>query len=705
MISKLFMDKKANNTNILLTSSQYIKGVGPARQVLLNRLGIQTVEDLIMHFPRRYYDRSSMKAICELEPGDDVTFSGVILAVSLRKLGRKRSLLTVAAGDETGRINLVFFNQPYLKKRFRQGKNIIASGRVNLYRGQKQVSSPDFEFSDGSEDSGLIHTGRIVPVYPCTSGISQRMMRRIIKSALEKCRGEIGENLPPDVKRDLNLLSREESFREIHYPRDFDLLETARTRFKFEELFFIHILLRERRRKISESGARPPVSPPYPLVKELLESLPFSLTESQKKVMSEIRNDVESGRGLARLLQGDVGSGKTVVGLLSMFMAVDNGYQTAMMVPTELLALQHYNKIRGYVSEMPLRVELLVGSLSKNEKNRIHRELGAGKIDIVIGTQALIQESISFRRLGLAVVDEQHRFGVKQRARLGRSGELPHFLVMTATPIPRSMAQIVYGDLELSVIESLPFGGRDVKTEIVSEDDREECYTYARKIFREGEQAFILYPLIEESERSDLKAAVTEFETLQEDIFPEFPLGLLHGRMKYEEKKRAIESFKRGEISALVTTTVIEVGVDIPNASLLIINNSERFGLAQLHQLRGRIGRKGNRGVCYLIPGEDTGGESFRRLNYFASTEDGFKVAEKDLEMRGPGEIWGVRQSGRPFFRLLNPIRDTGIVRYSWSKSAELIREDPQLKKQENRVVADYFRLYYKPGMEIADIG
>ncbi|MBD3179415.1 MAG: ATP-dependent DNA helicase RecG [Candidatus Latescibacteria bacterium] len=698
------MNKKQNN-DILRTSSQYVRGVGPARQKLLLNLGIRTVEDLIMHFPRKYQDRSNMKKISELEPGDDVTFSGVVLAVSLRKLGRRRSLLTVAVGDETGRVNLVFFNQPYLEDRFKQGKNIIASGRVNLYRGDKQVSAPDFEFTGRGGDKRLIHTGRIVPVYPSTSGISQRMMRRIIRTALDRCSGSILENLPAQVIGELGLMTREESFRQIHYPEGYEVLETARRRFKFEELFFIHILLRERRKRMAQKSSRPDVSPPYPLLRKLLGQLPFSLTESQKKVMSEIRSDMESGRGLSRLVQGDVGSGKTVVSLLSMFMAIDCGYQTAMMVPTELLALQHFTRIRDYLSGLPVRVELLVGSLKAMEKKEIHKGLASGEIDMVIGTQALIQEAISFRRLGFAVIDEQHRFGVKQRARLGSRGELPHFLVMTATPIPRSLAQIVYGDLELSVIEKLPFGRRKVTTEVITEDDRGECYSLARKVFRKGEQAFILYPLIEETESSDLKAAVNEFETLQKEVFPRFPLGLLHGRMSYQEKSMAIESFKKGDISALVTTTVIEVGVDIPNASLLIINNAERFGLAQLHQLRGRIGRKGKEGVCYLIPGEDAGGDSLRRLNYFASTTDGFRVAEKDLQLRGPGEIWGVRQSGRPVFRLLNPVSDTEIVKYSWKKSEELVRDDPGLKKKQNRVVAEYFRDYYKPGMEIADIG
>jgi ATP-dependent DNA helicase RecG len=531
------------------------------------------------------------------------------------------------------------------------------------------------------------------------------MIRRIVRNALERCRGRIRENLPESIINDLNLMSREESFRQIHYPGDFEALDKAIKRFKLEEIFFIHILLRERRKKITESGTRPVISPPYPLLKKLLQRLPFELTGSQKGVMTEIRSDMESGRGLSRLLQGDVGSGKTVVGLLSILMAVDNGYQAAMMVPTELLALQHYRKIKEYAGDLPVRVELLVGSLSGTEKEEIHRELSSGDIDIVVGTQALIQESISFSRLGLAVIDEQHRFGVRQRARLGESGELPHFLVMTATPIPRSLARIVYGDLELSVIEKLPFGKRKVVTEILSEDDREECYARARELFEKGEQAFILYPLIEESGNSELRAAVNEYERLQRQVFPSFPLGLLHGRMSYEEKKRAIESFKGGDISALVTTTVIEVGVDIPNASLLIINNAERFGLAQLHQLRGRIGRKGNRGICFLIPSEDAGARSMKRLSYFASTSDGFKVAEKDLQMRGPGELWGTRQSGVPVFRLLNPVKDTAIVSYSWRKSAELIESDPLLEKERNRVVADYFRLYYKPRMEIADIG
>ncbi len=699
------MKNNPNNRNILKMSSQFIKGVGPSRQLLLQRLGIETVEDLLMHYPRGYYDRSNMTKICDIEVESEATFAGIVLVVSLRKLRGGRTILKVAVGDETGRIDLVFFNQPFLKKMFRQGRKIIVSGTVNLYRGVKQISAPDFEFYSDDPDGGFIHTNRIVPVYPLTSGISQRMMRIIIKAALEKAKGRIEENIPEPLRDSLKFIGRQEALQQIHYPETFQDLDEAVRRLKFEEVFFIHLLLKMRRKKICENNPRPKISPPYGLLKKFLKSLPFRLTEAQKKVLHEIRGDVENSRGMGRLLQGDVGSGKTIVGLASMIMAVDNGYQTAMMVPTEILARQHYKKIKEYLKDLPINVELLIGALKKQEKERLYSELERGSIDIIIGTQALIQEGISFKQIGLAIIDEQHRFGVKQRASLGKKNELPHFLVMTATPIPRSLAQIVYGDLKLSVIDSFPFGTREVKTELVKEERKSDCYSFARKLFREGGQAFIVYPVVEDSDRSDLKAATAEFERLQRDLFKDFPIGLLHGRMSFEEKSKAVDMFVNGEIAALITTTVIEVGVDIPNASMLIVNNPERFGLAQLHQLRGRIGREGRKGVCFLITGENIGKKSLDRLEFFAETNDGFAVAEKDLQIRGPGEIWGFRQSGYPLFRLINPISDNMIVKCSWEESDKLLEIDPHLNKPENRVVEKYFRLYYKERMEIAEIG
>jgi len=699
------MYKASNNEKILKTSSQYVKGVGPARQRILARMGIENLEDLLMHFPRTYYDRSDTAPISGLEPGKEATFEAVVLASSLRRIRRGSTILTVAVGDETGRIDLVFFNQPYLKDKFKQGDSVMVSGTVGLYRGEKQINSPDCELLPETQDVELIHTGRIVPVYPLTAGITQRMMRRIISAGLEKCRGAVDENLPGPVMRKMGFMRREEAFRLIHYPGSFDERNAAAERFKFEEAFFIHLFLKRRRKCFLEGRERPLIKPPYRLMKAFLESLPFELTGAQRKVLNEIKADIESKEGLARLLQGDVGSGKTVVGLASMLAAVDNGYQAAMMVPTEILAEQHFDRTRDYLNGMDLKIELLVGSIGRSEKKRIRRELEDGEVDIVLGTQALIQEGITFHRLGLAVIDEQHRFGVKQRARLGKSDYLPHFLVMTATPIPRSMAQIVYGDLRLSVIDELPTEARKVRTEIIPENAREECYRAAREVFSNGGQAFILYPVIEENEGSDLMSATAEFERLQRDVFPDVPLGLLHGRMSHEEKSKAIKMFRKGEIPALVTTTVIEVGVDVPGAEMIIINNPERFGLAQLHQLRGRIGRTGQEGLCCLIQSEQAGAISRKRLAYFAGTDDGFQLAEMDLEIRGPGEIWGTRQSGRPVFRLLNPIRDNEIVRSSWRESDIIIEEDPSLEKSENRVVADYFHYYYKPGMEIAEIG
>jgi len=690
--------------NPLLESSQFVKGVGPSRQVLLSKLGIQTVEDLLGHFPRKYYNRSRIVKISGIDMGGEVTFVASILAVSSRKARRGQSILTVIAGDETGNIELVFFNQPYLEKRFHPGEKIVVSGVVSMYGGRKQMISPEFEVLSGELDRSLLHTGRIVPVYPLTSGISQRMMRRIISSAIEKCRGKIKENLSPRIVLEEDFPSREEAFRQIHYPDNFEQVERAIRRFKFEEVFFLHLLLKSRRNNILMKKERPRFAPPHKMLERFLEELPFSLTGAQKKVLSEIVRDVE-GKGLNRLLQGDVGSGKTVVAIASMLLAVDKGYQSAMMVPTEILAVQHFERIKGYLRNLPVNVELLIGSLDAGTKREVRKKIERGEVDIVVGTHALIQESITFAQLGMAVIDEQHRFGVKQRATLGRGKLLPNFLVMTATPIPRSLAQTVYGDLDLSVIDELPAGKRRVRTELVPAEDREKVFEQLEKAFQSDKQAFILYPVIEDSSRENILSAVEQFEYLQHERFKEYPLGLLHGRMSFEEKHKAIELFKSGEIVALVTTTVIEVGIDIPNANILVVNNPERFGLAQLHQLRGRVGRGGDEGVCYLLLGEGVGAESIDRLRFFASTDDGFRVAEEDLRLRGPGEIWGFRQSGYPSFKLLNPLTDEDIVRKSWEESSRILSQDPELKSGENRLVAEYFYRYYKPKMELAEIG
>jgi ATP-dependent DNA helicase RecG len=691
--------------SLLQESSQFVKGVGPSRQVLLSRLGIETIEDLISHYPRKYYDRSDLCEVARIPQGAAVTFVSTVLAVSLRKLRAGRSVLTVAGGDETGIVNLVFFNQPYLEKTFRQGMKVISTGVLTLYKGQKQIVAPDYEVLSGELDQSLLHTGRIVPVYPLTAGISQRMMRRIVKSALDKCAGRIPENLPARFLASHGFPPRMEAFRQIHYPDDWEALDRARRRLKFEEVFFLHLLLGERRCNMTQQRPRPAMGPPHPMLGRFIESLPFELTAAQKRVLGEITNDLDAGSGVNRLVQGDVGCGKTIVGLAAMMMSVEKGFQAALMVPTEILAQQHYERIVSLLAGFGLNVELLIGSMKSGEKRRIHEGISSGSVDIVVGTHALIQEGIDFRQLGLAVVDEQHRFGVKQRARLGQSGMLPHFLVMTATPIPRSLAQTVYGDLDLSMIDELPIGRRNVRTEIVSSRDSGKVYEELKIQMRSGRQAFILYPLIHESEHSDLRAATEAFESLRRDELRDFPIGLLHGRMSFEEKSRAIDMFRKAEIMGLVTTTVIEVGVDIPNASILVVHNPERFGLAQLHQLRGRVGRGGDEGTCYLVLGEDAGGKSTERLKLFSVTDDGLKVAEADLRMRGPGEIWGFRQSGYPSFKLVNPLSDKALVELSWEESERLLREDPELERPQNRVVRDYLHLYYRSKMELADIG
>jgi ATP-dependent DNA helicase RecG len=700
-----FMISDRHGEDVLRVSSQYVKGVGPSRQELLSKLGIETVLDLIGHFPRGYYDRSRLSRIGSVKPGDKVTVSGEVVAVSPRRLGPRRNMLTVAVDDGTGVIRMVFFNQPYLGKQFEKGARLIASGTIGLYRGVKQMSGPEFEIISGDLGEELMHTGRIVPIYPLTAGISQRMMRRIMKAALEKCGGRIPENLPRRIIESMSFPERADALRQLHYPDDMVRHHEALRRMKFEEVFFLHLLVQGRGMKLRSGSPRPAIPGPHDLVERFLSKIPFELTGAQKRAFAEIREDVESEKGLARLLQGDVGSGKTVVALASLLLAVGAGYQAALMVPTEILAQQHAQRIEDYLENLDVRCALLIGSMTKAEKRRIQEGLAGGEIDLVIGTHSLIQEGIRFKQLGLAVIDEQHRFGVRQRAVLGKSGILPHFLVMTATPIPRSLAQTVYGDLDLSLIDELPAGKRRVSTEIVRTSDFMMVYEEIRSRMGNGEQAFILYPLIEESDRSELKAATAEFERLGREVFPEFPIGLLHGRMSLEEKSRAIRMFRSGEILALVTTTVIEVGVDVPNASVLLINHPERFGLAQLHQLRGRVGRSGGEGICYLLVDDDISPSSEERLSYFASTDDGFRIAEMDLRMRGPGEIWGTRQSGYPAFRLINPLSDNDLVQRSWEESRRLLEEDPGLESEENRVAGDYFRDYYIQKMELAEIG
>ncbi len=676
------MEKRYISKDPLSESSQFVKGVGPARQVLLSRLGIGTVEDLLLHVPRKYFDRGDLVTVSKVEPGRLTTFVATVLAASLRRLKGGRSMMTVAVGDETGTVNLVYF-----------------------YKGAKQIVSPEHEIVSGDLNRSLLDTGRIVPVYPLTSGISQRMMRKIIAAALEKSASAIRENLPSSLLRKEGFIGRREALLQIHHPASWDDLERARARLKFEEVFFLHLLLKQRRSRFTRERRRPKVEPPYEMFERFLSSLPFTLTSAQKRVLGEIRADLEDLKGLSRLLQGDVGSGKTIVGLAAMLMAVESGFQAALMVPTEILAQQHYTRTRNYLEGFGLRVELLIGSSPRPEKASVQKGLDDGSVDIVIGTHALIQEGISFKQLGIAVIDEQHRFGVRQRATLGRGDMLPHFLVMTATPIPRSLAQIVYGDLELSMIDELPAGERNVATEIVPRDEVEVVYRAVREAFSNRKQAFILYPLVEESERSDLLAATQEFERLQREELSGFPIGLLHGRMSFEEKSKAIELFREGGILGLVTTTVIEVGVDVPNASILVINNPERFGLAQLHQLRGRVGRGGDSGRCFLVTGGGSGTVSHSRLTYFTRESDGFKVAEEDLRVRGPGEIWGRRQSGYPAFRLINPLSDNDVVQRSWEETDRLLEADPALEARENRVVEDYFRRYYKMKLELAEIG
>ncbi|MDD5128734.1 MAG: ATP-dependent DNA helicase RecG [Candidatus Omnitrophica bacterium] len=663
------------------TSIQYLKGIGPKRKESLSDKGVNTIEDLLYYFPRRYEDRTNFSAISDLKDGEVRTIKTQVLAGGQRNSWRRRSFSITEAvlADKTGKINCVWFNQPYLKEYLKPGASLILYGKVEIYNGRMQMNNPEFEFLD-SEDLDSLNIGRIVPIYTLPKGFSQRSMRNLIKGALDEFMPKVKDYLPFDLRSRNNLLNLAQSLINIHFPQDFSLQKQALLRLSFEEFFIFQLplVLRKLKRK-EKKGISHIVN--GKLVEDFISRLPFKLTSGQQKVLGEIKADMASTQAMQRLLQGDVGSGKTVIATLACLMSIQGGYQAAFMAPTEILSRQHYFKIASQLSGLvlngrKLRVSLLTAQ--DKEKERTYQEVREGKIDLIIGTHALLQEELKFKSLGFIVIDEQHKFGVGQRALLPRKGNNPDVLVMTATPIPRTLAITLYGDLDISVINELPAGRIPVKTLYFSQKDKEKGFALARQELEHGRQAYIIYPVIEESYALDIAGAKKMFAELKEGEFKDFRLGLVHGKLKTKEQEEAMLKFRNKELDLLVSTTVLEVGIDIPNATCMIVAHAERFGLSQLHQLRGRIGRGSLQSFCVLISDAQTD-EAKARLKAMVSSSDGFRISEEDLRIRGPGEFFGQRQHGLTELKIANPLTQLQLLKKAREEALRLISGDNNL--------------------------
>lgn len=678
-----------------------LKGINRGLAPKFEKLGVKTIRELLYFFPHRHIDYSRTKLVSQLEAGEEQTIVANIWEASQKFLANRRRATEAVVGDESGNIRVIWFNQPYLAKVLSTNSRVVLSGRVDLFHGRKVFVSPEWELLESDD---LIHTGRLVPVYPLTAGLSPRTVRRIVKGALDNCLPELNDFLPENVRVRANLLPLHEAIAQAHYPDSESSKDQARKRLAFDELFLIQLgVLSKKRDWQEESGNAFNVDSRY--LEPFFNSLPYALTSAQKRALAEIQSDLSKPKPMSRLLQGEVGSGKTVVATAAMLLAAANGYQAGLMAPTEILAEQHFNTIcsllhsvsreenssktvRNYPDMLPhpISVGLLIGSLKESAKQEIQQCISAGEINIVIGTHALIQKGVDFKSLGLCVVDEQHRFGVMQRSELRSKGRRPHVLVMSATPIPRTLALTLYGDLDLSILDELPPGRIEIKTRFLGPEYRQRAYDFVRKQIAEGRQAFIICPLIEESEAIETKAAITEYERLSQSVFPDLRLGLLHGRLNGAEKEEVMQRFRNCEIDILVSTPVVEVGVDVPNATVMLIEGADRFGLAQLHQFRGRVGRGQHQSYCLLLA-ESPSAEAKERLKLMESIRNGFKLAEEDLRLRGPGEFFGTRQSGLPDLKMAR-LSDVTILELARREAIELFNSDPYLKQPEHRLLA-----------------
>ncbi len=678
---------------------QSIRGIGEKNSKFYTKLGIRTVYDLLRYFPRRYQDYSKLKTINQLEYGEELSVIGT-LTNDLYTHAAKRGNLKIteaALSDGTGTIKLTWFNQPYLKTQLGKGSSIVVSGKVDMYLGRLVMNSPDWEPLDREQ----LHTNRIVPMYPLTAGITQRQVRKIIYQNLPFWSTRVQEYLPREVLEKESYPVISSALNQIHFPATSEDLDQARSRFAFEEIFFLQLGVMAQKTDWCVRQAAL-----YPLIDEEVQlsssRLPYTLTGAQQVAIKDILQDLSSGHPMNRLLQGDVGSGKTVVAKFAIQAVLRGHAQAAVMAPTSILAEQHLRTLTGLLVDDQLiqadEIALMIGSTPARERSVILEKLADGRLKVIVGTHALIENPVIFHNLQLAVIDEQHRFGVEQRAILRKKGENPHLLVMTATPIPRSLALTVYGDLDVTTISEMPAGRLPVETRLLLPDKRRDAYDLIREQVAAGFQAFIVYPLVESEEEEQFRAAVNEYERLQTEVFADLKIGLMHGKLKPSEKEAVMLAFRNHDYHILVSTTVIEVGVDIPRATLVLIEGANRFGLAQLHQIRGRVGRNGEKSYCLMIPENDSASEN-ERLAVMVSTNDGFKLAEFDLQQRGPGEFLGTRQSGYAGLRF-SSIADTRLIEKCRKYATAVFNDDPALKKPENQLLREQLK-YCWPGIQL----
>jgi len=687
----------------LRTPLRFLPGVGPRRAAQLERKGLRTVEDALFFLPLRHEDRTRLVDFRSLQPGQVATCSGTIVGLSPPPPGRSRAPLVVMLRDESGYAQASWFHGAYLARVFTRGQRLVLHGRVTRFKGAIVIQQPDYEIVESDDDERL-HTGRLVPVYSLTEGLPQRPLRTLMWRIVDTFARDVPEALPEAVRERRRLVALPQALSDCHFPGTEAALATARRRLAFDDFLLLQLGLAILRSRTTRArGVQ--MSPRGQQVARLRASLPWPLTRAQERVWDEIRRDMAAPHPMHRLLQGDVGSGKTIVAALAVLTAVEAGYQAAVMAPTEILAEQHFMTFRQLLEPLGVPVILLTASLKPRERAARRAGLAAGEAPCVVGTHALVQEGVAFRRLGLAVVDEQHRFGVEQRARLRGKGEHPDLLVMTATPIPRTLALTLYGDLEVSVLDELPPGRRPVVTAARTESKRREIYTFLRDEIARGRQAYVVYPLVEESEALDLKAATDMARRLAEDVFPDLSVGLMHGRLGFEEKDAIMRRFKAGEINILVSTTVIEVGIDVANASVMLVEHAERFGLSQLHQLRGRVGRGPWKSVCILLTSGRLTEEAQQRIAAMVSTNDGFRIAEVDLELRGPGEFFGTRQSGLPEFRTADLLRDAALLEEARREAQAIIAADPELRDPAHRALRASLLARWRGKLALASAG
>jgi ATP-dependent DNA helicase RecG len=682
---------------------QYVKGVGPQRARQLERLGLLTVRDALNHFPRDYQDRREFVPFHKLPLGEAGVVQGTVFGVGPPRPG-SRAPLQVTFQDQTGYFNALWFGRAYLARQLKRGDRVVLYGKKVVAKDRRIVlDNPEIE-PVAEEDMVSIHMGRVVPVYPLTEGLYQKTMRTIQHGIVEAHAERAPEVLPDEVRRRRGLLPVAAAYRTIHFPAALDEVEAARRRFAFEDFLVLQVGLAIKRRRQARDRGRP-LAPAGDLVARLRRGLPFALTAAQERVWAEIRSDLGRAVPMNRLLQGDVGSGKTIVAVMALLTAVEAGAQAVLMAPTEILAEQHFRTVRGLVEPLGLTVAWLAAGQRARDRQAALESLRTGAAAIGVGTHALIQDTVELQRLGLAVVDEQHRFGVLQRASLRGKGEHPHVLVMTATPIPRTLALTLYGDLDVSVLDELPPGRTPIRTEVRYEPARERIYEFIRSEVRAGRQVYVVCPLVEETEASDLKAATEMAERLQAGPFRDFRVGLIHGRLGFDAKEAIMRAYKAGELDILVATTVIEVGIDVPNASVMLIEHAERFGLAQLHQLRGRVGRGAARSFCILLASGPMSDEGAQRLEAMAKTQDGFRISEVDLEIRGPGEFFGTRQSGLPEFRTGSLVTHARLLEEARQDALELVGSDPDLRLPEHRALREALVARWRERLELASVG